>query len=67
MDGGEREVECGIGTIATVCYGEVAGMPEGLANTKGQEEGTHLGELQSSHSGCEESGQDGKIEISTPA
>ena len=29
-------------------------------HSRGQEEGTQLGELQSSHSGCEESGQDKK-------
>ena len=28
-DGGEKEVECGIGTVATVWDGEVAGMGEG--------------------------------------
>ena len=32
--GAEEEVECGIGDVATVWDGEVAGMAEGLARTQ---------------------------------
>ena len=34
MDGGEKEVEYGVGTVATVWGGEIAGMAEGLARVR---------------------------------
>ena len=33
-DGGEKEVECGIGNVATVSDGEVAGMAGGLSQVQ---------------------------------
>ena len=37
-DGREQEVECGIGDVATVWDGEVAGMAGGLSRTKTMQE-----------------------------
>ena len=34
MDSEEKEVECGIGNVATVWDGEVVGMAEGLASVR---------------------------------
>lgn len=52
-DGAEEEVGCGVGAVATVWDGEVAGIAEGLAKMPGN--GKRVPGLQSSHNSCEES------------
>ena len=76
LDGHESEVVCGVGNVATVCDGEVAGMAGELAsisrygngNRNGNGHGhggenTHIGSLQSGHHGCKEGWQDRENEI----
>ena len=67
-DGTEKEVECGVGDLATVWDGEIAGMAEGIARVpRDGRKALVLADSKAAIAGGEEGREDWEGEIPPPA